>query len=205
MSWYAAISMDVAPLANDTDQRVVLQGVSWKMYEDLLAWRGERPSPRLAYLEGTLELMTVSREHEELKKRLARLFEAWCDERGVDVDGVGSWTLKNRAARRGAEPDECYVVGRRASDASTPDLAIEVVVTHAGVDKLEIYRKLGVREVWFFDRSGIRFHALRGQRYVPLKRSAVVPRFDVDLVMRHMTSEVSQSAAVRALRAELRR
>ena len=32
-------------------------------------------------------------------------------------------------------------------DRDTPDLAMEVVVDERGLDKLEIYRRIGVREV----------------------------------------------------------
>jgi len=43
------------------------------------------------------------------------------------------------------EPDECYLVGDQ--DKSAPDLAIEVIGTSGGIDKLEIYRRLDVGEV----------------------------------------------------------
>ncbi|MFO0608169.1 MAG: Uma2 family endonuclease, partial [Polyangiales bacterium] len=51
---------------DDLDQRVVLPGVSWAMYEALDTLRGERRTPRLTYLEGTLELMSPGRNHERI-------------------------------------------------------------------------------------------------------------------------------------------
>jgi hypothetical protein len=40
-----------------------------------------------------------------------------------------------------------------------------VIWTHGGLDKLEIYRGLGVREVWFWPEGRIEVHSLRGGRY----------------------------------------
>jgi len=73
------------------------------------------------------------------------------EETGIQLEGVGSWTLKSSREERGAEPDEGYTVGRVVGDdeddGDCPDIAIEVVWTAGGLDKLEIYRRLGVREV----------------------------------------------------------
>ena len=35
----------------------------------------------------------------------------WSQSEGVDVDAVGSWTVRRKEAKRGAEPDQCYVRG----------------------------------------------------------------------------------------------
>ena len=57
-----------------SEQRVVLEGVSWQQYELLLATLGDDfPGLRLSYLEGTLEIMTTSPLHEELKKTITRI------------------------------------------------------------------------------------------------------------------------------------
>lgn len=55
---------------------------------------------------------------------------------------------------RGAEPDECYVFGEDP-DPERPDLAIEVIWISGGMNKLEIYRALGVAEVWHWRRGRI--------------------------------------------------
>jgi len=52
-----------------------------------------------------------------------------------------------------------------ARQASKPDLAIEVVGSSGGIDKLEIYRKLGVREVWYWQRRRITPYVLVGDAY----------------------------------------
>jgi Uma2 family endonuclease len=175
------------PAPDEVDQRVYLHGVSWAEYEALLAMRGESSVPRITYLEGEVELMSPSRSHEVLKKRLARLVEAWAEESGIDLEGIGSWTLKESREERGAEPDECYVVGGH-DDFERPDFAIEVVWTSGGISKLEVYRRLGVREVWFFEDGALTFHALRGDRYERIPRSEVLPSFDLHLAASLLTA-----------------
>jgi Uma2 family endonuclease len=190
------------PDAVHIDQRVRMHGMSWQAYEALLAWRGESSAVRMTYLEGELELMTPSIDHEDLKKRLARLVEAWAEEADVPLEGAGSWTLRDESVERGAEPDECYVVGS-LKGVHAPDFAIEVIWTHGGIDKLEVYRKLGVREVWIHSNGALAFHELRGDAYVRAPRSRILPEMDPALIARCMEFP-SQTAAVKALRAAMR-
>jgi Uma2 family endonuclease len=126
----------------------------------------------------------------------------------VQLEGYGSWTLKSRRQKRGAEADECYTVGRVARDDSgRPDIAIEVIWTSGGIDKLDVYRKLDVREVWFYERGSLRFFALRGAKghegYVEIPLSEIVPQLPRELLLACMR-EPDQGAALRALRAGLR-
>lgn len=200
-----SLSRPTPPDPESTDHFVYLQGVSWDQYEALLAMRGESSAPRMTYLEGVLELMSPSKYHEADKKRLARLLEAWADAMGIQIEGIGSWTLKNRRKRCGAEPDECYTVHRvPKSERDRPDIAIEVIWTSGGIDKLDVYRKLGVREVWFYERDTLRFFELRGDEYVPIPHTTLLPDIDVDLLLRFMREGESQTEAVRGLRAALR-
>jgi hypothetical protein len=140
-----------------------------------------------------------------------RLLEAWAEEPGVDLEGYGSWTLKRKRQKRGAEADECYTVNRRpAGDNDRPDIAIEVISTSGGIDKLEVYRKLKVREVWFYERGSLKFFALRGERgreaYVEIAKSDFLPHLPEKLILDVMGAGTqSQTAAVRELRAQLRK
>jgi Uma2 family endonuclease len=197
-------SSPTPPDPSTTDHFVRLSNVSWELYEALLAVRGESSVPRMTYLEGELELMSPSKYHERDKKRFARLLEAWAEEAGVMLEGVGSWTLKDSDEERGAEPDECYTVGWVAEqDDDRPDIAIEVVWTSGGIDKLEVYRKLRVREVWFYERGSVRFFELRDERYESIPHTRVLPAVDMDVILRCM-NEPTQTDAVRALRAAFR-
>jgi Uma2 family endonuclease len=193
----------VRPPPTHQDQRVCLHDIGWEDYEALLALRGERAGLRITYLKGELELMSPSVTHEGYKTRLGRLLVAWAEERGIELEGFGSWTVKAKAVERGAEPDECYLIGPLAGEPQVPDIAIEVVWTAGGIDKLEVYRGLRVPEVWFWKDGALRFFALEGQGYLACPRSRLLPGLDPALIARCM-GEASQTQAVRTLRTALR-
>jgi Uma2 family endonuclease len=182
------------------DQFVHLRGVSWEDYERLLEMRGDHSAPRICYLEGTVEIMTPSRDHEGIKSWIGRLVEVYCLEVGVEFRTYGSWTIKERREDRGVEPDECYVFGTAPSD--RPHLAIEVIWTSGGMNKLEIYRRLGVREVWIWRRGQIQVHALRGDEYETLPASEVLPGIDLDELASYLDRPTT-SQAMREYRAAL--
>lgn len=158
----------------DEDRHFLLGNVSWEAYEQMREGLGN--GLRLTYLEGVLELMRPSLAHEDLKKLIARLLEAWAEEHDVELNGYGNVTLKNRPKERALEPDECYCVGRIQE---TPDIAIEVVVTSGYLDKLDVYRGLGVREVWAFKDGAITVLELRDGDYVMREGSGVLPGLDL--------------------------
>jgi Uma2 family endonuclease len=184
------------------DQRLVSYGVPWSHYEAQLALRGDSPVPRIAYLEGALELMSPSKEHERIKSYIGRLVEAYALERGIDLSPYGAWTIKSAPRQSGLEPDECYLVGDQGK--STPDLAIEIVWTSGGIDKLEIYRRLGVGEVWFWKDSRIEVHVLRRERYEQTQSSSLFPDLDLKLLCSFLDHPTALQA-VRAFRESLRR
>lgn len=181
--------------------RVILHGVSWERYDALVELLGDDyPALRLTYLEGTLEITTTSPEHEHRKKMIARLIEMWAVERDVRLNGYGAATFRERAKERGLEPDECYVLGELVD---VPDLAIEVVHSHGGIDKLDVYAGLGVPEVWFWEDGRLAVYGLADQRYAKLARSALLPELDLDRLS-SFVGMVDQTEAVRAWRDALR-
>lgn len=197
----AARVLEVPPLVSgEADQRVALSDVSWWQYEALLAIRGDRPGPRVTYLNGVLELMSPSRSHEALKKLIARLLEAYAEIAGLELEGYGSMTMRSATRARGIEPDECYAVGGAKE---SPDLAIEVIWTSGGLDKLEVYRGLKVREVWLWQDQVLSVHVLRGDEYAAAERSAVLPDLDLRLLASFLDVE-TQTRALREYRAALR-
>jgi Uma2 family endonuclease len=174
-----ALTVPAGEYVPTADQRVVLQDVPWPHYETQLSLRGEKSGPRIAYLDGALEIMSPSKDHERIKSYIGCLLEAYAIERGIDLSPYGSWTLKNAPRASGAEPDECYIVGSDQS-ATTPHLAIEVAWTTGGIDKLEIYRRLGIGEVWFWEKRRITVHRLRGDSYELSDRSGLFPDLDIN-------------------------
>ena len=186
------------------DHVVFLHGLSFEDYERLLDMRGDCSAPRISYLEGEVEIMSPSSTHESLKSLIGRLVEAFCLRRGIRFHTVGSWTLKAADRSRAAEPDECYVFGDPppSLDHTRPHLAIEVIWTSGRIDKLDIYRKLGIAEVWYWRRGRIQPYALRGDRYEPVAASAVLPGLDLELLTRHLDAPTTFDA-IRAFAADL--
>jgi Uma2 family endonuclease len=151
-----------------------------------------------------LELMSPGTPHESDKKKLARVFEAYLEHLGVPAEGVGSWTVKSKKKKLSAEADECYVLTTVPVGPSVkaPDLVIEVVYSSGTLDKLEVWRKLGAKEVWFWQRGELTVFVRKGDAFGTARRSALVPALDLELIVRCM-SETTQTVAVRALRAAL--
>ena len=162
------------------DQRCVMRA-TWTDYEALDAIRGEHARPRITYLDGAVELMSPSNDHEEIKSKIGRLVDAFCLARRIIIQPFGSWTLKSETSEVAAEPDECYVFG--GSRKALPDLAIEVVWTSGGLDKLEVYRRLGVGEVWFWKSDRLTVHVLGANGYERRDRSSCLPDIDLELLV----------------------
>ena len=183
---------DDAPVG---DQIVVLQGLRWSDYQRMLELRKDGRVPRFAYLEGQLEIMKPSQARAALTSRISHLLAAWCLEGGVDFSAYGSWTLEEKSAACAVEPDECYVFGSDPA-ATRPHLAIEVVWTSGGLRKLDIYQKLGVREVWFWRKGSMTAHVLSGEQYLETATSGLLPGIDLaelcSYLDRATTSEASR-------------
>lgn len=175
------------------DQRIVLHNVPWSHFEVQLAVRGEASVPRLAYLEGVLELMTPSKGHERTKSLLGTLVEIYAAERDVLLSRYGAWTLKAARRMAGAEPDECYLIGPD-QDRDRPDLVIEVIWTSGSIDKLEIYRRLQEPEVWFWQDGALTVHVLDDAGYTVAARSACLPELDLALLCSCLDRRTSTEA-----------
>jgi Uma2 family endonuclease len=180
------------------EQRLVLSGVPWSTYV-VLRDALDHTNLRMTYLEGTLEIMSPSRRHEVEKTQVGRLLELFCLERDIPLFGYGSTTWRSEAKARGLEADECYSRGER----ELPEVAIEGIVSHGSVDKLEVYRGLGIREVWLFEAGAYTVLALRDAGYVRTSSSEVIPEVDLARIV-HYAMLRDQHAALRAFRDELR-
>lgn len=185
------------------ERRFILSDVPWWMYVALRDALGDDDGTRMTYLEGTLELMSPSILHEDVKKIIARLLEVWAMERDIDLRGFGATTFRKEAKRRGLEPDECYKVGPIGSD-GIPDLALEVVLSSPLIDKLEVYAGLGVPEVWVWLNGALVIHRLVGDAYERAPRSGVLPSLDLALLAKFIVPNENQTRLAKAYQAALR-
>ncbi|WP_394850546.1 Uma2 family endonuclease [Pendulispora brunnea] len=181
------------------DHFVHLDGVTWADYLRLLRIRGDHSAPRMTFCEGLLEIMSPSRHHESIKSLIGRLVEAFCLENDIEFSTYGSWTIKEKKHERGAEPDECYVIGRgpegrMPKNPRRPDLAIEVVWTAGGINKLEVYRKLQVAEVWYWRRNRLQVYRLRREKYALVERSVVLANIDLALLVKFLDKPTTSQA-----------
>lgn len=164
---------------------ILIHGLSWqefKTVEPLL----DRPGVRLSFLAGVLEIRKVPGEkHETIKERIGLLLDLYLLQLGIDYTPTGSVTLENESAQVRREADKSYKLG---VDRPRPDLAIEVVVTSGGINKLEAYKRLNISEVWFWQNNKLSLYALRSSDsdrfYEEITKSEVLPELNIDLFVR---------------------
>ncbi len=184
------------------EQRMLLRGVSWKEYS-ILRELIDRPGLRMTYLEGALELMSPSPEHELWKTNIARFIELYAHIKEIDLYGYGSTTFKREAKERGAEPDECYLIGKELKD--FPEIVLEVIHTSPLLNKLEVYAGFGVAEVWIFKDASFTLYRFdrRNTTYVQIARSELLPEIDFAMIARYAI-RTDTPKALREFEAELR-
>ena len=75
----------------ESEERLVFCGVSWERY---LALGDDRPGPRFYYLNGELEIMTTSNEHERIKKWIGDLMAVYFEEADIEIMPRGQATMR---------------------------------------------------------------------------------------------------------------
>ncbi|BAY90725.1 MULTISPECIES: Uma2 family endonuclease [unclassified Tolypothrix] len=158
---------------------VLLYNVSWEKLEQLdVALAGT--SARLTYLDGILEIMSpLSDDHEDYKKTLAMLLEVYMRAKNIRFYGRGSATIGKQEDKTRREPDESYNLGTKKS---IPDLILEITVTSGGINKLEIYQRLRVPEVWFWEDGLLSVYCLQGDSYIKVSKSTLLPDLNLDIL-----------------------
>lgn len=152
---------------------------------------------RLSFRSEGLFIKSPLPIHDSWKRAIARFIETASDEAGILIKSLGSSTWLHERMQRAIEPDEAYyfanepkVRGRLDIDLNNdppPDLAVEIDVTHTPVDRLEIYRELGVPELWVYNGKALRFLNLQGRLYVSVERSIAFPFISPSDIERHLS------------------
>jgi Uma2 family endonuclease len=182
---------------------VIMHGVSWQTFQQLLADRGESCGVLLAYDRGTVELRVPSQEHEWVKTILTQVVEAVAFARDLHYRSLGSTTFGREDLGRGFEPDACFYLDHanaiapdRPLDLTAdppPDLLIEVDITRSSLDKLPIYAALAVPEVWRYTDGAVEIHCLTAGVYAVSDSSRVLPGIDRAMVT-HFIDEARTAA-----------
>jgi Uma2 family endonuclease len=167
------------------EQKVILKGVSWETYERLLAEHEGESGTRFAYDSGILEILVPSARHEKPHRILASLVEVLAEEMALNIESLGSTTLKRPDLLKGFEPDSCFYIQHAEAIRDNeevdltvdppPDLVIEIDITSPSLDKFPLYAAVGVSEVWRYDGTHVMMYRLAGERYVEVPHSVVLP------------------------------
>jgi Uma2 family endonuclease len=177
----------LAPSAQpaEPEQRFVLDGVDWDFYQVVRRRAGGR-RVFVTYHKGRLELTSPSFIHEGAARALGLLVFILAEELGVQVQGCKSTTFARRDLDAGLEPDECFYTANAAAVRGLdqinlerdppPDLAVEVEISRRLLGRVDIYRELGVPELWRYDGRRLLI-LLRGADgvYHPAERSPTFP------------------------------
>ena len=165
--------MATATKTRSADRWLVIS-TDWAGYRAMLKIRGERGSSRIIYLDGRLTLTSAGFSNEVIKKRLGTFIQEVATGLRIRAVFAGSTTLWWRRRRSGIEGDETYyfanygkIAGKKEIDLRVdppPDLAVEAVVSHPFKEALEVYRRLGVPEVWVCDGRTLRIMVLQADR-----------------------------------------
>ena len=157
------------------EQRVVLENISWSLYEELLDAQQNRRAPRFTYDRGALEIMSPSAEHEQIVYNITLLVALFAEVKGINIQGLGSTTFRRKDLSRGFEPDACFYrpnlhrVNKNRIDLAfdpPPDLVIEIDIASSSIDKASIAAEVAVPELWRYDKNGWRIFILDAGVYV---------------------------------------
>lgn len=182
-------------------QRVVLRNVDWQQFEDILMELGEHRNSRIAYSQGTLEIVTPLPEHEVSKEIIGDMVKILLEEFAIDCETFGSTTFKRQDMKHGIEPDNCFYIqnqrlmrGKDRVDLMVdppPDLAIEIDVTSQ--TQLSTYEALGVPELWRFEHRRLQIDVLVDGNYV---QSSFSPTFPNLLLVEAIAEYVEQARSI---------
>jgi len=153
------------PISLDSQQHIVLDGMSWEFYEQLLAEIGDGAT-RVTYDQGRMEIMSPLAKHEGYGVWITQLLAVIGLGRGIQIRGFGSTTFRAERKKKGLEPDQCFYIQNSDAGAELwdefdpdinppPDLAVEIDITRRSIPRQPIYASLGVPELWRFDGTNL--------------------------------------------------
>jgi Uma2 family endonuclease len=193
------------------EQRVVLRGLPWETYLQILHALPQARGARLTYDDGVLEI-TVPLELHEFSGRLIECFiRTLIELMGLRMKTMGSTTMNYPHLKKGAEPDNAYYIqnqplvkGREVdfSQDPPPDLVVEVDISHTDIAKNQFYASLGVPEFWRFNGKVWRIYQLQEEVYVEVEVSPTFLQVPKERLYRFLEeAKEDEIAAMQSLRA----
>ena len=164
---------------------LLMSDVAWTTYSDFLKMFSESPAVRLTFDRGMLEIMSPSLHHDDESRFFVSLIQILAEEWGRPFKPGGSTTMRRKPKQAGLEADECFwldsapqMAGRRQLNLRRdppPDLAIEVELRRSSINRMALFARLGVPEVWRLRKTGLTFHTLAGKKYDETATSVAFP------------------------------
>ncbi|MBH8561466.1 Uma2 family endonuclease [Nostoc sp. CENA67] len=177
------------------ETRVLLHNITWQTFKTMLAEMGCERNSRLAYDNGTIEIMTPLMPHESSNRLIEVFVGVLCEELGLEIRRAGSLTLTRDDLEKGAEPDSSYYIqnellvrNKENIDLAIdppPDLVLEVEYSRSAIDKFRLYAAMGIPEFWRYNGGVLRISTLEAGQYSEVQTSPTfapvlvkeIPRF----------------------------
>jgi Uma2 family endonuclease len=192
------------------EQRVVIRGVSWDGYLQILNALPQSRSSRLTYDNGILEITMPLEDHEFSGRLIEYFIRILVELMGMRIKTMGSTTMNYPHLKRGAEPDNAYYIqnqplvkGRNVdfNQDPPPDLVVEVDITHTDIDKNKFYAAIGVPEFWRFNGKVWLIYQLQDGDYVEVESSPTFPQVPKERLYTFLqAAKDDEIAAMRSLR-----
>ncbi|MBD2514864.1 Uma2 family endonuclease [Nostoc sp. FACHB-973] len=200
-------------VTTSAENRVLLHNISWQTFKTMLAEMGCDRNSRLAYDNGTIEIMTPLMPHENSNRIIEGFVVVLCEELGQEIRRAGSLTLTRDDLKQGAEPDSSYYIQNEAlvrdkeniylATDPPPDLVLEVEYSRSAIDKLRLYAAMGIPEFWRYNGSVLRLYTLAGGQYSEVQTSPTFAPVSVKEIPRFFqeAKKNGEIATTRAFRA----
>ena len=187
------------------EEHVVLRGVSWKVYEQLMKEHENQSAPRFTYNKGNLEIYLPSQKHEEKAEFLGDIVKTITEEREIETLSIRSTTFKKDDLEKGVEPDGCFylqsydkVFGMQKIDLELfpPDLVIEVDIFSPSINRFPIYAEFKVPEIWRYSETEVKIYLFDGENYLESDESLALPKITGEVLTRLLAeSETTKRSA----------
>jgi Uma2 family endonuclease len=210
----------MAKAPKPSEQRIVLENISWQQFETILTEMGAERTTRFTFDRDRLEMTTPLNEHERCHKLIESLILVLTDEMGLPVEGYKAPTLKRLDLGLAVEPETGYYIqheqavhGKATIDLTTdppPDIVLDVALSKSTLNRLSLYAAMGVPEVWRyvsqqgddFLKGNLQIYSLDGDRYVESTQSVAFPFLPAGRILQFIdeSDALGLMTALRSLR-----
>lgn len=90
------------------DSTLTLRNIGWQEYETLLESLRGASGLRVSYDQGTLQIVTLSSEHESYSRLIEKLVDRLSARLHIRLLSFGSSTMKRMERGKGTQPDACF-------------------------------------------------------------------------------------------------